>query len=93
MYTGKVIGSLVSSVKDEALKGLKLLVVQVIENDKPTRVIIAADSIRTAGIGDDVYLIGSKEAAMPFGKGLYPVDAAIVGIIDQYNIVKNEDKK
>ena len=41
MYTGKVIGSVVSTIKDEGLKGVKLLVVQVIENGEPTRVIIA----------------------------------------------------
>jgi len=86
MYTGKVIGSLVATIKDEGLKGIKLLVVQVYENEKPARVIIAADATRVAGTGDYVYLIGSKEAAIPFGKGLTPVDAGIVGIIDRYNV-------
>jgi ethanolamine utilization protein EutN len=86
MYTGKVIGSLVSTKKYEALKGIKLLVVQVYENQKPGKVIIAADATRVAGHGDYVYLIGSREAAMAFGKGLTPVDAGIVGIIDQYNV-------
>jgi microcompartment protein CcmK/EutM len=85
MYTGKVIGSVVSTVKDENLKGIKLLVVQVIENGKPTKVIVAADQTRQAGQNDFVYLIGSKEASLIFRKGLVPADAAIVGFIDEYN--------
>jgi microcompartment protein CcmK/EutM len=85
MYIGKVIGSVVSTVKDENLKGIKLLVVQVIENGKPTKVIVAADQTRQAGQNDFVYLIGSKEASLIFRKGLVPADAAIVGFIDEYN--------
>ena len=86
MYVGKVIGSVVSTVKDEALKGLKLLAVQVVENGKPGRIIIAADAIRVSGEGDLVYVVTSREAALAVGTGLIPVDAAIVGIVDSYNI-------
>jgi len=85
MYTGKVIGSVVSTVKDSALEGIKLLVVQVIEDGKPTRRIIAGDATRQAGEGDYVYLIGSKEAAAVFHQKLTPCDAAICGFIDVYN--------
>lgn len=88
MYTGKVIGSVVSTVKDEGLKGIKLLVVQVIENGKPTRRIIAGDATRQAGDGDFVYLIGSKEACLIFRNDIpTPCDAAICGFIDDYNEV------
>jgi len=85
MYTGKVVGSVVSTVKDAKLKGIKLLVVQMIENGKPTKLIVAADQTRQAGADDFVYLIGSKEASLIFRDGLVPADAAIVGFIDQYN--------
>ena len=85
MYTGKVIGSVVSTIKDENLVGIKLLVVQMIENGKPTKLIVAADQTRQAGYNDYVYLIGSKEASLIFRKGLVPADAAIVGFIDDYN--------
>ena len=85
MYTGKVVGSVVSTVKDEGLVGIKLLLVQNIENGKPGKVIVAADQTRQAGSGDFVYLIGSKEAGLMFRKGLVPADAAIVGFIDEYN--------
>lgn len=85
MYTGKVVGSVVSTVKDEGLKGIKLLLVQTVENGKPGKTIVAADQTRQAGGGDYVYLIGSKEASLIFRKGLVPADAAIVGFIDEYN--------
>ncbi len=85
MYTGKVVGSVVSTVKDEGLMGLKLLLVQTIENGKPGKVIVAADQTRQAGRDDFVYLIGSKEAGLIFRSGLVPADAAIVGFIDEYN--------
>ena len=85
MYTGKVVGSVVSTVKDEGLTGIKLLLVQTIENGKPAKTIVAADHTRQAGSGDYVYLVGSKEAGLIFRKGLVPADAAIVGFIDEYN--------
>ena len=85
MYTAEVVGSVVSSVKDAGLIGIKLLLVQVIENGKRGRILVAGDQTRQAGNGDFVYLIGSKEASLIFRKGLVPTDAAIVGFIDQLN--------
>jgi microcompartment protein CcmK/EutM len=85
MYTGKVVGKVVATHKYETLEGMKLLVVQLIENGEPTKKIVAADATRQAGHGDFVYLIGSKEAALLFRKNLVPVDAAIAGFIDTYN--------
>ena len=48
MYTGEVIGSVVATVKEEHLEGIPLLVVQVIENGKRTKKVIAADATRQA---------------------------------------------
>ncbi len=85
MYTGKVVGSVVSSVKNERLTGIKLLLVQMIENGKPAEMVVAADQTCQAGSNDWVYLIGSKEASLIFRMGSLPVDAAIVGFIDNYS--------
>ncbi|GHU67263.1 hypothetical protein AGMMS49983_18180 [Clostridia bacterium] len=84
MYPGKVVGRVVSTVKDPEIEGIPLLLVQKIENGQPKEIIVAADSTRQAGQNDFVYLIGSKEAARMFRKALTPVDAAIVGFIDHY---------
>jgi microcompartment protein CcmK/EutM len=86
MYIGKVVGSVVSTVKDESLKGVKLLVVQLIENGVAKGYEVSADGTRQAGKGDFVYLIGKKEATVPFKEcSMIPVDSAIVGFIDKLN--------
>lgn len=84
MYTGIVTGKVISTVKEENLMNIPLLVVRKIENGQEKGLIVAADSTRMAGEGDFVYLIGSKEAARMFRKEFTPVDAAIVGFIDSY---------
>jgi len=93
MYTGTVIGTVVATKKYETLSGIKLLVVETIENGKPAKVIIAADATRQAGFGDFVYLIGSKEASLLFRQKLMPVDAAIAGFIDTYDVVIQKEKQ
>ncbi len=75
-----------STIKDNSLNGIKLLVVQKIENGKKAGLIVSADGTRQAGRGDYVYLIGSKEACLPFPEcRLIPVDSSIVGFIDKVN--------
>ncbi len=86
MYVGKIVGSVVSTVKDENLKGVKLLVVQLIENGVPKGFEVSADGTYEAGQGDFVYLIGKKEATLPFrDRRIIPVDSAIIGFIDKLN--------
>ena len=85
MYTGVVAGSVVATVKDSALEGIPLLVVRKMENGKEAGLIVAADQTRQAGMGDFVFMIGSKEAARIFRVKRIPVDVAIVGFIDTYH--------
>ena len=84
MYTGIVVGKVVSTVKEENLMNIPLLIVRKIEDGKEKGLVVAADSTRMAGEGDYVYMIGSKEAARMFRKEYTPVDVAIVGFIDSY---------
>ncbi|MBP3413052.1 MAG: ethanolamine utilization protein EutN [Oscillospiraceae bacterium] len=86
MYIGEVVGCVVATVKESGLDNIPLLVVQLIEKGKKTKMIVAADSTRQAGRGDFVYLIGSKEAGRVFRTKRTAADAAIVGFIDSYNI-------
>ena len=85
MYTGEVAGTAVSTVKSPGLEGIPLLVVRLIENGKKKGLILAADATRQAGMGDFVYLIGSREAGRMFRAPFVPVDTAVVGFIDDYN--------
>ncbi|MDP4161825.1 MAG: EutN/CcmL family microcompartment protein [Bacillota bacterium] len=93
MFVAKVIGNMVCSHKDENLKGLKLLIVQpldeqLIEKGKP---IVAIDTIGQSGNGDIVYLAKSRESSLPLNKDLVPSDAGILGIIDYYNVNRMEE--
>ena len=88
MFTGRVEGTVVSSAKDSALTGVKLLLVRMIENGKPTKLMVAGDATSQAGMDDFVTLIGSTEAAMMFRGKLPPCDLAITGFIDRYNLTE-----
>ena len=84
MYLGQVIGTVVAERKYAGLEGKKLLVVQPLDHRRrPTgEPQVAVDTVR-AGPGELVYLVGSREAALACDPWFVPVDAAIVGIVDQ----------
>jgi len=83
MYLGRVIGNCVASRKVEGLEGARLLLVQPESPEGAPRstVEVAVDTV-SAGPGDRVYLVGSREAALALSPSFVPVDAAIVGIVD-----------
>jgi ethanolamine utilization protein EutN len=84
MYLGRVIGTVVATRKASGLEGVPLLAVEPLDDaGKPTGPTqIAADSTRVAGPKDLVYLVGSREAALSLEETFVPVDAAIIGIVD-----------
>ena len=82
MLIGKVVGSVVSTRKCENLVGSKFMIVDVVEHmQSGARQLIAIDKIG-AGIGE--YVLVAQGSAARIGSGMpdSPVDAAIVGIID-----------
>ncbi len=83
MNIGRVVGTVVCTVKTPTLEGIKLMVVRQLINGEEKGLIIACDGTRQAGIGDTVYLIGRAEAALMFGREAPPPsDTTIAGIID-----------
>ena len=83
MYLGRVVGTVVATVKAEGLSGQKLLLVQPLDDqEQPTGPIEAAVDTVRAGRGDLVFLVGSREAALALEESFVPVDAAIVGFVD-----------
>jgi microcompartment protein CcmK/EutM len=87
MQLARVIGDVVITRKDDQLIGLKLLLLQPLT---PARVasgrpLVAADSVG-AGVGEEVFFVRGKEASFPFYPAEAPVDAAIVGIVDHWNL-------
>ncbi len=83
MYLGVVTGTVVAERKAAGLEGQKLLLVQPVDDTgrHTGDLQVAVDTVR-AGVGDRVYLVGSREAALACEPWFVPVDAAIVGIID-----------
>ncbi|HQU83226.1 MAG TPA: EutN/CcmL family microcompartment protein [Pyrinomonadaceae bacterium] len=83
MQLARVVGNLVSTVKNEALNGRKLLIVQTLnENLEPSgKPLVALDSVG-AGIGELVFWCRGKEASFPFKRDDTPTDCTIVGIVD-----------
>ncbi|MFH1119120.1 MAG: EutN/CcmL family microcompartment protein [Bacteroidota bacterium] len=84
MKLGKVIGRVVCTRKIDSFEGLKLLLVQPVdENRKPAGdAFVAADTIQ-CGVGELVYYETSKEAGRILANTMNPADAAIMGIVDE----------
>ena len=87
MVIGRVIGTVVASVKVEGYQKKKLMLVQLLTEDLEPRGApqVALDAVGDAGRGDLVFLATKKEAAQPF-EGLAPVDLAIAGFVDKLTI-------
>ena len=82
MLIGKVIGSIVSTRKNENLVGSKFMVVETLSemNQNVTR-LVAVDNVG-AGIGEVVIVALGSAARVGCDMREAPVDAAIVGIVD-----------
>ena len=84
MQMARVIGTVVSTRKHEALTGAKLLLVQpvTIDNELTGLSILAIDSVG-AGVGENVLIVlEGRAAGQALQNRLAPVDAAVVGIVD-----------
>lgn len=88
MKTGRVIGNIWATRKEEQLAGLKLLVIQPINllNDQPVEYPIIAADIIGAGVGEKVIYVGGSSARSAAGSRDVPVDATVVGIVDDQEI-------
>lgn len=82
MLIGKVIGSIVSTRKNDNLVGNKFMVIEPLEGlGDPNNKIVAIDNIG-AGIGELVLVATGSAARIGCNMESSPIDAAIVGIID-----------
>ena len=87
MLIGKVVGSVVSTRKDEKLESQKLLLLQIFDqqNQPKDQYVVAVDSVG-AGTEDMVlYAAGSsaRQTTQTEGK---PCDAVIMAIIDSWDL-------
>ena len=87
MQLARVIGEVVSSMKDVNLVGMKLLVLQPMaaSGEDAGRTLVAVDSVG-AGIGENVFFVRGREAAFPFYPAEPPADATVIGIVDHWDL-------
>ena len=91
MIVGKVVGNVWATRKEDSLGGLKLMVVQRIDafTNEEHGSFIAIDQVG-AGIGETVLVTtGSSARVVPTIEDS-PVDATIVGIIDEMEVSDNQ---
>jgi ethanolamine utilization protein EutN len=90
MQLARVIGNVVSTVKNAALDGRKLMVIQILDgNLRPAgKPLVAVDSVG-AGPGELVFWCRGKEASFPFEGSEVPTDCTIIGIVDSEAHVKS----
>ncbi|MBR5473115.1 MAG: EutN/CcmL family microcompartment protein [Clostridia bacterium] len=82
MIVGKVVGTIVSTRKNEKLIGSKFMVIEPIEKlGDPKAKIVAVDNVG-AGIGEVVLVATGSAARIGCDLEHAPVDAAIIGIVD-----------
>jgi microcompartment protein CcmK/EutM len=87
MQLARVLGDVVVTLKDPNLTGVKLLVLQPLAADGSAtgRTLVATDAVG-AGTGETVFFVRGKEASFPFHPTEVPTDAAVVGIVDHYDV-------
>lgn len=81
VIVGKVVGSVVATRKNEGLLGSKFMIVEPLETMSHSGRIVAVDNVG-AGIGEVVLVATGSAARVGIGMDNAPIDAAIVGIVD-----------
>ena len=82
MLTAKLIDNVWATRKAESLNGFKFMLAEVIGGTSEGQRLIVIDNI-SAGIGDRVIITTGSSARRMLGDDNIPVDAVVVGIIDE----------
>lgn len=88
MFIGKVVGNVVSSVKNKKLEGLKLMLVRQtdVNGNLTGKPLVAVDSV-DSGEGDRVLVLKEGGSAkMVLKRDKLPLNLVIVGVIDTIDL-------
>jgi microcompartment protein CcmK/EutM len=87
MLIGKVVGSVVATLKDEKLENLKLLLVQVHDhrNEPRDQYVVAVDAVG-AGMEEMVLYATGSSARQTSRTQDRPCDAVIMAIVDSWDL-------
>jgi microcompartment protein CcmK/EutM len=87
MLLARIVGTVVATRKDERLVSAKLMVARPVDPTGKTEgnYLVAVDTV-DAGVGETVLIVSGSSARMASGLKDCPVDAAIVGVVDQIEV-------
>lgn len=87
MILGRIVGTVVATIKSPGLEGVKLLIVQPVNKflEPSGSLQVAADATQ-AGYGDIVILVRAREAALALENTFVPVDLAAIGVVDRVDV-------
>ena len=95
MLLGRVIGSVVPCIVYPGLEGVPMLLVQPLnrQGEPEGHAVVAADPTRMAGLGELVSYEGGREAALALDPWFVPVDHAIIGLVDEWHRVADDEAR
>ena len=84
MHLGRVIGRLVATHRCEGIDGVPLQLVQPLgaEGEDAGSALVAC-TVVSSGPGDTIHFIDGREAAMACPETFVPVDATILGVVEE----------
>ena len=87
LLLAKIVGTVVATRKDPRLVSNKLLVVRPMDprGKAEGNYLVAVDTV-DAGVGETVLVVSGSSARMASGLKDCPIDAAIVGIVDEIEV-------
>src|SRR5436309_15460125 len=90
MIIARILGTVVSTQKDERLRGNKLLIVRPLNLDgsDASGYVVAVDTVG-AGFHERVLVVAGSSARLAGGMKDRPVAAAIIGVIDTVDFVND----
>jgi ethanolamine utilization protein EutN len=90
MIIARILGTVVSTQKDERLRGSKLLLVRPLNLDgtDASGYVVAVDTVG-AGFHERVLVVAGSSARLAEGQKDRPVDAAIVGVVDRVDFLND----
>jgi microcompartment protein CcmK/EutM len=87
MLIGKVVGTVVSTAKDEKMQSLRLMVVRqlTIDGQESGGYVVAVDAVGS-GVGEVVLYASGSSARQTILTDKRPVDAVIMAIVDTWEV-------
>ena len=90
MVLGKVMGTVVSTIKHPEYEGYKLYVIQPLNaRQSPTgETFLAVDTVQS-GVGDTVLVMREGNGVRQIlGKDILPIRSLVVGVVDEVDLVR-----